>query len=236
LVLALTSSERHLAPDAASAYHERIWEAIPEGPAPSRAFDMRRRFLLEQARAVDATDGGPARVLDVGCGEALITHELAHAGFRVIGIDVAHEPLRRARARYPDLDLRLVPAYGQWPLRDGAFDLVCAGEVIEHVTDTLGFFSQVRRVLRSGGRLALSTPAHSRLSLLALALSPTTRAFDAHFDPRGDHVRFYSRSSLRHLLADLGFDDIDVRARGRPLLPLAERTLLASARRARFLG
>jgi 2-polyprenyl-3-methyl-5-hydroxy-6-metoxy-1,4-benzoquinol methylase len=232
----LTSSERQLAPDAASAYHERIWEAIPEGLGPSPALELRRRFVLAVARTVDADDRRPARVLDVGCGEAHLTHDLAAAGFRVIGIDVAHEPLRRARSRYPDLDLRLVPAHGQWPLPDGAFDLVSAGEVIEHVTDTLGFFSQVRRVLRSHGRLALTTPAHSRASLLALALSPARRAFDARFDPRGDHVRFYSRSSLRDLIADLGFDEIEVRARRSSPLPRGERTLLASARRARFLG
>jgi 2-polyprenyl-3-methyl-5-hydroxy-6-metoxy-1,4-benzoquinol methylase len=232
----LTSSERQLAPDAASAYHERIWEAVPEGLAPAPELDVRRRFLLAHARALDARDGRPLRVLDVGCGEAHLTHELALAGLSVIGIDVAREPLRRARSRYPDLDLRLVPAYGEWPLEDAAFDLVWAGEVIEHVTDTLGFFSQVRRVLRSHARLALSTPAHTRLSLLALALSPSPRAFDTHFDPRGDHVRFYSPSSLRALLADLGFDDIHVRARPRTPLARAQRTLLVSARRARFLG
>jgi SAM-dependent methyltransferase len=231
----LTSPERQLA--LASAYHERIWEAIPEGLAPPPALALRRRFLLSCARAVEAPDGGPARVLDVGCGEAHLTRELAQAGFRVIGIDVAEEPLRRGRARWPELDLRLVPAHGEWPLADGAFDLVWAGEVVEHVTDTLGFFSQVRRVLRSRGVLALTTPAHSRLSLLALALSPSPRAFDSHFDPRGDHVRFYSRASLRAVLADLAFEDVDVRARGL-LLPRsrAQRVLLASARRARFLG
>jgi 2-polyprenyl-3-methyl-5-hydroxy-6-metoxy-1,4-benzoquinol methylase len=233
LVVPLTSSERQLA--LASAYHERIWEAIPEGLPPPPAFERRRRFLLSHARAVETPRGGPARVLDVGCGEAHLTHELAQAGFRVIGIDVANEPLRRGRARWPELDLRLVPAHGDWPLAGGAFDLVWAGEVIEHVTDTLRFFSEARRVLRSRGTLALTTPAHSRLELLALALSPSPRAFDSHFDPRGDHVRFYSRASLRALLADLGFEHVDVRARGLPP-PRAQRVLLASARRARFLG
>src|SRR5438105_1611960 len=73
-------------------------------------------------------------------------------------------------------------------------------------------FSEIRRVLRSGGTLALSTPAHSRLSLLALALSRDP--FGSHFDPRSDHVRFYSRGSLRGLLGELGFEDVHVRARG----------------------
>ena len=214
-----------------SSYHERIWDAIPEGLAPPRALERRRRFLLAQARAARTRDGGAPRVLDVGCGEARLTYELASAGFCVIGVDVAEEPLRRARARYPTLDLRVVPVHGEWQFGDSSFDLVWAGEVVEHVTDTLALFSEIRRVLRSGGTLALSTPAHSRLSLLALALSPSRDPFSSHFDPRSDHVRFYSARSLRGLLGELGFEDVNVRVRGR-----APRLLLASARRARFTG
>jgi 2-polyprenyl-6-hydroxyphenyl methylase/3-demethylubiquinone-9 3-methyltransferase len=218
----------------ASAYHERVWEAIPSGLELPAALELRRRFVLERARALGVTPGRAPCVLDVGCGEAHLTEALAREGFRTIGVDVAEEPLRRARARCPDLDLRLLGTGGRWPFEDGAFDLVWAGEVIEHVTDTIAFFSEIRRVLRSGGTLALSTPANSRLSVLALALSPTN-AFDAHFDPRSDHVRFYSRSSLRSLLRDFGFEELTVRLRGRRLRGEG-RVLLASARRARFLG
>ena len=145
----------------------------------------------------------------------------------VIGIDVAEEPLRRARAQSPELDLRLVPAEGPWPLDDASFDLVWAGETIEHVADTAAWLSEVRRVLRSGGTLLLSTPAHGRLSVLALALSP--RAFDAHFDPRSDHLRFYTRAQPRRLLADFGFHDI--RCAGRSAG--ARRATHAASRRPR---
>jgi len=219
----------------AGAYHERIWEAIPEGLAPPPALELRRRFLFAQARSLTPREGERLRVLDVGCGEARLASELADAGFGVVGIDVALEPLRRARARDPRLDLRVVPEHGGWELEDSSFDLVWAGEVIEHVSDTLAFFSEVRRVLRSGGTLALTTPALSRLSLLGIALSPSPDAVGARFDPRSDHVRFYSRRSLHSLLADLGFEDVRVRTRRRSLPP-RDPVLLASARRARFIG
>ena len=129
----------------------------------------------------------------------------------MVGVDVAEEPLRRGRARYPQLDLRVVLLDGPWPLDDACFDLVWAGETIEHVADTAAWLSEVRRVLRSGGSLLLSTPAHLRLSMLRLALS--RRAFDAHFDPRADHLRFYSPRTLRRLLEDFGFEDIECAAR-----------------------
>jgi 2-polyprenyl-3-methyl-5-hydroxy-6-metoxy-1,4-benzoquinol methylase len=203
-------------------YHEALWEAVPEGLDPPD-FGTRSRFLLEHVRASE-------RVLDVGCGEGRFAAELGKTGAEVVGIDVAAEPLRRARERYPELDLRQISAEGAWPLEDASFDAVWAGEVIEHVTDTAGWLSELRRVLRSGGVLLLSTPDHGRLRMLGWALAP--RAFAIHFDPRADHLRFYTRRTLSELLEDFGFQDVAVRRVGGP--PGARRQLLASARRSRF--
>jgi 2-polyprenyl-3-methyl-5-hydroxy-6-metoxy-1,4-benzoquinol methylase len=203
-------------------YHEALWQGLAEGLEPSD-FALRRRFLLERVSA-------GRRVLDVGCGEGRFTVELLDAGAQVVGIDVAEEPLRRARARRPDLDVRLIEEAGPWQLEDSSFDVVWAGEVIEHVADTAAWLSEVRRVLSSGGSLVLSTPANERLTLLAVALS--RRAFAERFEPLGDHLRFYSRRTLTSLLGDFGFEQVSVRAAGGP--PGARRLLLAHAIRARF--
>jgi 2-polyprenyl-3-methyl-5-hydroxy-6-metoxy-1,4-benzoquinol methylase len=206
----------------ARARHETTWESLPEGLEPSD-FAVRRRFLLEHVCPGD-------RVLDVGCGEGRFAEELAATGASVVGVDLAAEPLRRAHARNPQLDLRLVAEEGPWGLVDSSFDVVWAGEVIEHVPDTAAWLSEVRRVLRSGGTLLISTPAHSRLRLLGLALS--RRAFAEHFDPRGEHLRFYSRETLTQLVADFGFEQISVRSAAGA--PGARRVLLLSAIRSRF--
>lgn len=211
-------------------YYEGVWQGV--APGSVQADPLRRAFMLDGLHAASARAGAgqPLRVLDVGCGEARLTSEAARAGFAVVGIDVAEEPLRRAREREDGLDLRLVPLDGDWPLQDASFDAVWAGETIEHVLDTAAWLSQVRRVLRSGGSLLLSTPAHGRLTLLALALS--ARAADRHFDPRSDHLRFYTRRTLARLLEDFGFERIAVHGAGGPLR--ARRVLLASAVRSRF--
>jgi ubiquinone/menaquinone biosynthesis C-methylase UbiE len=203
-------------------YHESLWEEVPEGLEPPR-MAARLAFLLERVHP-------GARVLDVGCGEGRFTSALARAGREAVGVDVAQEPLRRAGEREEGLDLRLVPAEGPWPLPDVSFDAVWAGEVIEHVADTPGWLSEVRRVLRSGGALVLSTPAHGPLTRLALGLSE--RAFARHFDPRADHLRFYTRRSLVGLLEDFGFEQIETRGLGG--VPGARESLLAAARRRRF--
>ena len=202
--------------------HEAVWAGLPPGLAPAD-FALRRDFLLAHVSA-------GASVLDVGCGEGAFASELARAGLSVVGVDVAEEPLRRARARDPRLDLRLIGVEGEWELPDAAFDVVWAGEVIEHVADTAAWLSEVRRVLRSGGSLLLSTPSHGALTRLRLALS--ARAWDEHFDPLGDHLRFYTRSSLSRLIREFGFEQVQIRSAGGP--PGARRLLLVRAVRSRF--
>lgn len=210
-------------------YHDSLWQAVPEGLEPEHAL-VRERFLLDCLSALARELPAPAHVLDVGCGEGHFTARLQAAGARVLGVDVSREALRRARARHPGLELAQIPIAGEWPLDDASFDLVWAGETIEHVADMAGWLSQARRVLRARGMLVLTTPNHARAALLALALS--RRRFERHFDPRGDHLRFFTRSSLSELLADLGFEQIEVH--GAVGAPWARQVLLACARRTRW--
>lgn len=182
---------------------DAIWEALPAGAAPER-FAPRRAFLLAHVAAGE-------RVLDLGCGAGEFSAALTEAGARPIGVDVAAEPLRRAAARVPGLDLRRWPDGEPLPLDDSSVDVVWAGEVIEHVADLAPWLSEVRRVLRPRGALLLTTPHHGPLTLLRLALS--RRRFAVHFEPRSDHLRFFSPRTLRALLDDLGFDVAQLRVR-----------------------
>jgi 2-polyprenyl-3-methyl-5-hydroxy-6-metoxy-1,4-benzoquinol methylase len=211
------------------AYHESLWEGVPEGLAPVDV-RLREAFLLEQVASVSGRSDRRLRVLDIGCGEGHFAAALSRGGAEVVAVDVAEEPLKRVRARYPELDVRLVEPEAPLPLEDASFDVVWAGETIEHIADTSQWLSQVRRVLRSGGLLLLSTPDHGRLSRIWWALR--RKAFETHFDPRSDHLRFYTRCVLEELLEDFGFEDVVVTCAGG--LPGARRALLASGRRKRF--
>ncbi len=202
--------------------HEALWQTLPEGLEPSD-FELRRRFLLERVEPGE-------RVLDLGCGEGAFAAALRRGGAHVLAADIAEEPLRRASRRNPGLEVVLLAEEDAWGLPDVAFDVVWVGEVIEHVADTAGWLSELRRVLRSGGRLLLSTPATGPSQLLGAALS--RRAFAARFDPRSDHLRFFNRATLAELISQFGFERVSVRAAGGP--PGARRCLLASAVRSRF--
>ena len=176
---------------------------MPAGALPER-FAARRAFLLAHVEP-------GISVLDIGCGAGEFSAALLRAGARPVAVDVAREALRRARDRVPGVDARLWEPGEPLPLDDNSVDAVWAGEVIEHVVDVAPWLSELRRVLRPHGTLLLTTPHHGPVTLLRLALSP--RRFERHFEPRSDHVRFFSPRTLRALLDDLGFDVVALRHR-----------------------
>ena len=189
-----------------ASYIDDVWAAVPEGAEPEH-FALRRDFLL--AHLPDR-----ARVLDVGCGEGAFAAALAEAGAEPVCVDVADEPLRRLRARFPRLgDVRRANVGEPLPLDDDEVDAVWAGEVVEHVVDVGAFCSELRRVLRPGAPLILTTPDHPRRLLVRFALRPPS--FDEHFSPYADHLRFFTARTLHRVLADAGFDTIAMtRAKG----------------------
>lgn len=193
-------------------YYEDLWQRLPDELAPP-SVERRSRFLLGEVRPGD-------RALDVGCGTGEFTAALAEAGAVAVGVEVASAAVERARARHPGLDLRLVPIDGPLPFEDNSFDLVWASEVIEHVTDTARWLSEVRRVLAPGGRLLVTTPSHGRLRV---ALGGVER----FSEPLGDHLHLYTKGSLGTLLHEFGFSEVEVTAVDGP--PLLRRTLLARA-------
>jgi 2-polyprenyl-3-methyl-5-hydroxy-6-metoxy-1,4-benzoquinol methylase len=193
-------------------YYEELWERLPDELEPP---DLAVRSGFAQAN-VQAGE----RVLDLGCGEGELTAVLARTGAHTLGVDVAEAALARARGRHPELSLERVPIDGPLPLADGAFDVVWASEVIEHVADTARWLSEVRRVLTPRGRLLVTTPNHGRL---ALAL----RGVEHYSEPLGDHLHLYSARSLRALLEDFDFTQVDVKTLVGP--PLLRRLLTARA-------
>ena len=99
------------------------------------------------------------RVLDAGCGAGYGSAELADVAERVTAIDIAPEAVEYARAHYtlPNLAFEQASCI-ELPFADGAFDLVVAFEVIEHLENWRGFLQEARRVLAPPGQLIVSTP------------------------------------------------------------------------------
>lgn len=185
-------------------YLDAVWDAVPEGAEPE-LLAGRRDFLLAHVEPGQ-------RVLDLGCGEGVFAAALAAAGARPIAVDVADEPLRRLRARFPQVeDVRRAQAGEALPLDDGEVDAAWAGEVLEHVHDVGALATELRRVVKPGGTLLVTTPDHPRRLLVKFALRP--RAFEEHVWPYADHLRFFTRRTLAMVLENAGFADVAIRRR-----------------------
>lgn len=90
------------------------------------------------------------RILDLGCGTGTLTHQIAAAGARVVGLDGSTEMIGQARQNYPKLEFRLGDAR---TFRDPEpFDAVFSNAVLHWVQPPVDAILTVRAALRSGGR------------------------------------------------------------------------------------
>ena len=110
-------------------------------------------------------------LLDVGCGPATITADLAGrvAPGRVVGLDAASGALEAARATLAERDLpaRVELTDGDvmsLPFDDGTFDVAHAHQVLQHLSDPVGALAEMRRVTRPGGIVAVRDAVYSAIA------------------------------------------------------------------------
>lgn len=95
------------------------------------------------------------RVLDVGCASGAFVWHVKRRGLDVVGVDLDRDSIKFGKGA--GLDLR----HGRledMKFKDGEFDAVNLGDIIEHVGDTEGFLRECLRILKKGGILVVSTP------------------------------------------------------------------------------
>jgi ubiquinone/menaquinone biosynthesis C-methylase UbiE len=162
------------------------------------------RLLLDRfLRRVDeaATRLDPASVLDVGCGEGVVTERLAQrlAAARVLGVDAEEGRLQKewdARSA-PNLSFATGSAY-ELPFPDESFDLVCAIEVLEHLERPRDALAEMRRV--AGRALLLSVPNEPGWRISHLLAGRNVRSLG---DTPG-HINHWSKRSFGRLISELG--------------------------------
>ena len=128
------------------------WGTAPDFVGPRH--ELRERLLLDLLLSANP---GP-RVLDAGAGQGTMSRRLLERGLDVTSTDVSPEAVEVLRER---LGERVLAAdLTDLPFEDASFDAAVLGEVLEHVEDDTAALREVRRVLRTGGVLALSVPGN----------------------------------------------------------------------------
>jgi SAM-dependent methyltransferase len=95
-------------------------------------------------------------LLDVGCGPGSITADFAKRlpPGSTLGVDTSSEVIAAARREHPDVAFEIADLY-KMPFDDGAWDIVHAHQVLQHVPDPIGALKEMRRVARPGGIVAV---------------------------------------------------------------------------------
>lgn len=193
------------------------WRELYEGSSVESAIFRARQ---DQAMAWASAAWTPgARALDVGCGAGLLTVALAELGFQVDAIDSSEGMIQTAARQLAsapaEVAARVTLAPGDvydlpWP--DDTFDLVTALGVIPWLDDPRGALGELRRVLRPGGRLVVTSDNRARLTHLIDPLwnphltGPRRRLGRAL---RGAGLRTASEGGLtEHLYTPSQFDEL----------------------------
>ena len=155
---------------------------------PQRYWQRRRhRITVLWAR-------GAGRVLDAGCGSSLIVQSLNNA----IGMDYNYAKLRFLRRH--EIPLVNGSAFAL-PFKDESFDCVISSQVIEHIPYDESVFSEMCRVLRTGGRLILGTPDYATIGWRIIE---PIYGFLMPGGYKDEHITHYTLERLREILARHG--------------------------------
>lgn len=203
-----------------------------------------KKLRLASTTAVDRRDYILAacrdrRVLHLGCvdhpflPERLASGDLLHAAIddaaaELWGIDLDRAGLETLRAAgFTNLYQADIERLESVAIT-GRFDVIVAGEIVEHLTSPGAFLRQVPRLLAPGGRLLVTVPSAQSIRLAANALR---RVEVVH----PDHKAYFSPHTLTELLESSGLDVVDLRPywarpRRRPALHAAYDHVLYATR------
>jgi len=162
-----------------------------------------RRLMSAFERTLDElfVQAGPASLLDVGCGEGVLTHKWAQrlGERRVVGIDL-DDPLLHAEwqgRQAPNLTYQVMKAENL-PFADGEFDVAAAIEVLEHVPDPEHTVAEMARV--ASGHLLVSVPREP----LWRGLNMARGAYIKDLGNTPGHLNHWSKRSFVQLLSRHG--------------------------------
>ncbi len=181
----------------------------------SKIYDIRKNttgydggYLEPRIFIVSKWVGKNKKILDVGCYDGLYSSYLMQGGNEVYGVDASFNAVELAKkkgikAKVADLEKKF-----EYP--DGFFDVIHAGEVIEHLYDTDIFIKECNRVLKIGGLLVITTPNTVSLPRRILYLLGNGKYFEASntfsTEERSvGHIRFFTKMLLKKFVEYNGF-------------------------------
>jgi len=184
---------------------------------PERASGYVELFASASDQAIesllDAVNAKPKlKALDLCCGQGNVSEALANRGCDVIGIDFSPAMLALADARVPNVEFIRANAQ-ELPFDNQGFDIVVSNLGVCHVPDQLRALSEVRRVLRRGGRFAMTVwcgPDVSPCFEIVYGAIKAHGSPEVSAPPGPDFHQFARKEVADGLLREAGFNEVDL--------------------------
>jgi SAM-dependent methyltransferase len=151
-------------------------------------FRAKRHIVLTllEGKLGPHTASAPRRVCDLGCGCGMMLHDFAQRGYQVTGLDASAKGVSYCAARGLTVIQGILP--DDAAKISGPFDVMTILDVLEHIPDDRAALAAAAGLVAPGGVLVLTVPAFQWL-------------WSGH-DDRHNHLRRYTRSTLRRLIAN----------------------------------
>lgn len=166
-------------------FYERYWQHEEELEDFSYKWPAIESFIPKGERI---------KLLDFGCGKGKILKEVLKINphLRITGVDISQKAIAFIKKQLPDHAFYKIEEGQKLPFASGSFNYILALDILEHIYDTEFIFSELARVLAPGSRMLITVPYYGLIKNLIITLV----AFDVVYDPRSQHIRFYTKKSL----------------------------------------
>ena len=153
--------------------------------------------------------GSGKRVLEVGCAGGHVTRHLVARGNEVVGIEIDAGAADHAREYAAEVHVADIDLVAPSSLVSGPFDVALLGDVLEHLRHPERVLADVAGLLTDDGELVVSLPHVAHSDVRAMLLFGDWVYQDVGLLDR-THLRWFTRASVRELLASVGFTAVEV--------------------------
>lgn len=190
-----------------------------------RIEDLKRLDFI--VRNVQMRKPASTRILDIGCGNGIMSVYLGGLGYRVHGIDISQKAIDKARTgnKLSHVTFEVVAAE-RMAAPGMTYDVVVCSEVLEHLEDPHALAAAIHRLLHDDGTLIVTIPngrgprevlitrpmqrmqGNARLSRLVTGVKNLLGYDGATIQSAAEnlqHKQFFSKASLINLLESAGF-------------------------------